>query len=75
MKTFEELKDFYKSLSKEFEGYIQMSDEKPNKIFSSRHFIKLGRITQKNFILEACLFDGDSEIIAIRYFTVLIDAG
>ncbi|TLT02800.1 TIGR04423 family type III CRISPR-associated protein [Aliarcobacter cibarius] len=63
MKTFEELKDFYKSLSKEFEGYIQMSDKKLNKIFSSRQILPTWEeLHKKNFILEACLFDGDRSV-------------
>lgn len=64
MKTKEQLKDFYENLSGLFEGYIQMSDEKLNKIFSSKQTLPIWENLHKNnnFILEACLFDGDRSI-------------
>lgn len=71
MKTQEELKKIYQELSGQFEGYIQMSDnkllnedKKPNKIFSSKQTLPSWEDLHenKNFILEACLFDGDRSI-------------
>lgn len=64
MKTKEQLKDFYENLNIEFEGYIQMSDEKLDKIFSSKQTLPSWEDLHenKNFILEACLFDGDRSI-------------
>ena len=64
MKTIEQLKEFYEGLSGLFEGYIQMSDEKLNKIFSSKQTLPSWEDLHKNnnFILEACLFDGDRSI-------------
>ena len=64
MKTKEQLKDFYENLNSEFEGYIQMSDKKLNKIFSSKQTLPTWEDLHKNknFILEACLFDGDRSI-------------
>jgi CRISPR type III-associated protein (TIGR04423 family) len=63
MKTKEQLKYFYEGLSGLFEGYIQMSDEKLNKIFSSKQTLPSWKsLHNKNFILEACLFDGDRSI-------------
>lgn len=64
MKTKEQLKDFYEGLSNLFEGYIQMSDEKLDKIFSSKQTLPTWENLHenKNFILEACLFDGDRSI-------------
>jgi CRISPR type III-associated protein (TIGR04423 family) len=64
MKTLEQLKEFYESLSSEFEGYIQMSDEKLNKVFTSKQKLPSWDSLHngKNFIFEACLFDGDRSI-------------
>lgn len=64
MKTLEELKEFYKSLIDKFEGYIQMSDEKLDKIYTSKETLPSWEDLHKNnnFILEACLFDGDRSI-------------
>ncbi len=64
MRTKEELKECYEGLSDLFEGYIQMSDEKLNKIFSSKQTLPSWEDLHKNknFILEACLFDGDRSI-------------
>lgn len=63
MKTLEQLKSFYENLNGEFEGYIQMSDEKLNKIFTSKQTLtSWENLHNKNFILEACLFDGDRSI-------------
>lgn len=64
MRTQEKLKGFYESLSSLFEGYIQMSDEKLDKIFSSKQTLPSWENLHenKNFILEACLFDGDRSI-------------
>ncbi|WP_066350192.1 TIGR04423 family type III CRISPR-associated protein [Aliarcobacter skirrowii] len=64
MKTIDELKEFYENLKDKFEGYIQMSDEKLNEIFSSKQVIPTWEDLHKNnnFILEACLFDGDRSI-------------
>ena len=64
MKTFNELKSFYESLNGEFEGYIQMSDEKLDKIFSSKQTLPSWEDLHKNknFIFEACFFDGDRSL-------------
>ncbi len=64
MKTSEQLKEFYKSLTKQFEGYIQMSDAKLNKIFTSKQVLPSWEDlhNSKNFIFEACFFDGDRSI-------------
>jgi CRISPR type III-associated protein (TIGR04423 family) len=64
MKTLEELKKYYEQLSSDFEGYIQMSDEKLNKVFTSKQKLPSwdSLFNGKNFILEACLFDGDRSI-------------
>lgn len=64
MKTKEQLKDFYEGLSGLFEGYIQMSDEKLNKIFTTKQSLPSWDTLHngKNFILEACLFDADRSI-------------
>ena len=63
MKTFDELKDFYKSLSNKYEGYIQMSDEILNKIFSVKQILPSWEDLHKNnFIIEALLFDGERSI-------------
>lgn len=64
MKTKEQLKDFYEGLSGLFEGYIQMSDEKLNKIFTTKQSLPSWDTlhNSKNFILEACLFDADRSI-------------
>ena len=64
MKTIDELKEFYKSLMEQFDGYIQMSDEKLNKIFTSKQTLPSWEDLHngRNFILEACLFDGDRSI-------------
>lgn len=64
MKTLEQLKEFYESLSSEFEGYIQMSDEKLNKVFTSKQKLPSwdSLHNSKNFIFEVCLFDGDRSI-------------
>jgi CRISPR type III-associated protein (TIGR04423 family) len=64
MKTLEQLKEFYESLSSEFEGYIQMSNEKLNKVFTSKQKLPSWDSLHngKNFIFEACLFDGDRSI-------------
>lgn len=61
MKTFNELKSFYENLNGEFEGYIQMSDEKLDKILSSKQTLPSWEDLHKNknFIFEACFFDGD----------------
>jgi CRISPR type III-associated protein (TIGR04423 family) len=68
--TRDELKSFYESLG-EFEGYIQMSDEKldKNKIFTKKQALpKYEKIhNEKNFIFEAMFFDGDRSI-SIRQF-------
>ena len=68
IKTRDELKEFYNSLG-EFEGYIQMSDEKLDKIFTKK--LKLPKYDEihngKNFIFEAMFFDGERSI-AIRQF-------
>lgn len=64
MKTFNELKSFYENLNSEFEGYIQMSDEKLDKIFSSKQTLPSWEDLHKNknFIFEACFFDGDRSL-------------
>jgi CRISPR type III-associated protein (TIGR04423 family) len=64
MKTLEELKEFYKSLIDKFEGYIQMSDEKLDKIYTSKETLPSWEDLHKNnnFILEACLCDADRSI-------------
>ena len=65
MKTNEQLKEFYNSLlSSSFEGYIQMSDEKLNKIFDTKETLPTwdSLHNNNNFILEACFFDGDRSI-------------
>lgn len=64
MKTIDELKEFYKSLAEQFEGYIQMSDAKLNKIFTSKQVLPSWEDlhNSKNFIFEACFFDGDRSI-------------
>jgi len=64
MKTLEQLKEYYNNLSNDFEGYIQMSDEKLNKVFEEKQALpKWDDIhNTKNFILESCLFDGDRSI-------------
>lgn len=64
MKTLEELKKYYEQLTNDFEGYIQMSDEKLNKVFTSKQKLLSwdSLFNGKNFILEACLFDGDRSI-------------
>ncbi|RXJ95767.1 TIGR04423 family type III CRISPR-associated protein [Arcobacter sp. AHV-9/2010] len=64
MKTKKELKEFYEGLKEEFEGYIQMSDEKLNKIFTTKQSLPSWNTLHngKNFILEACLFDADRSI-------------
>ena len=64
MKTKEQLKEFYESLSGLFEGYIQMSDKKLDNIFSSKQLLPAWKDlhNENNFILEACLFDGDRSI-------------
>ena len=64
MKTFNELKSFYENLNGEFEGYIQMSDEKLDKIFSSKQTLPSWEDLHKNknFIFEACFFDGDRSL-------------
>ncbi len=64
MRTSEQLKEFYKSLTEQFEGYIQMSDEKLNKIFTSKQTLLSWEDLHngRNFILEACFFDGDRSI-------------
>ena len=64
MKTLEQLKEFYENLSSEFEGYIQMSDEKLNKVFTSKQKLPSWDSLHngKNFIFEVCLFDGDRSI-------------
>ena len=64
MKTKEQLKDFYEGLSGLFEGYIQMSDEKLNKIFTTKQSLPSWDTLHngKNFILEACLCDADRSI-------------
>lgn len=68
IKTRDELKEFYNSLG-EFEGYIQMSDEKLDKIFTKK--LKLPKYDEihngKNFIFEAMFFDGERSI-SIRQF-------
>jgi CRISPR type III-associated protein (TIGR04423 family) len=69
IKTKEELKKFYENLNSEFEGYIQMSDEKLNKIFITKQKLpKYDEIHHKNnFIFEMALFDGDRSIL-VRQF-------
>ena len=64
MRTKEELKEFYEGLSDLFEGYIQMSDEKLDKIFSSKQTLPSWEDLHKNknFIFEACFFDGDRSL-------------
>ncbi len=64
MKTLEELKEFYKSLIDKFEGYIQMSDKKLDKIYTSKETLPSWEDLHKNknFIFEACFFDGDRSI-------------
>ena len=64
MKTLEQLKEFYENLSSEFEGYIQMSNEKLNKIYVTKQSLPFWEeLHQDNgFIYEACLFDGDRSI-------------
>lgn len=64
MKTQEQLKDFYENLNGEFEGYIQMSNEKLDKILSSKQILPSWEdlYKNKNFIFEACFFDGDRSI-------------
>jgi CRISPR type III-associated protein (TIGR04423 family) len=64
MKTFNELKSFYENLNGEFEGYIQMSDGKLDKIFSSKQTLPSWEDLHKNknFIFEACFFDGDRSL-------------
>lgn len=64
MKTFNELKSFYENLNGEFEGYIQMSDEKLDKIFSLKQTLPSWEDLHKNknFIFEACFFDGDRSL-------------
>lgn len=64
MKTQEQLKDFYENLNGEFEGYIQMSNEKLDKIFSSKQTLPFWEDLHKNknFIFEACFFDRDRSI-------------
>ena len=64
MKTFNELKSFYENLNGEFEGYIQMSDEKLDKILSSKQTLPSWEDLHKNknFIFEACFFDGDRSL-------------
>lgn len=64
MKTSEQLKEFYKSLTEQFEGYIQMSDTKLNKIFTSKQVLPSWEDlhNSKNFIFEACFFDVDRSI-------------
>ena len=64
MKTYEEIKNFYTNLKGDFEGYIQMSDEKLNKVFEEKKSLPAWETLHKkeNFILEACFFDGDRSI-------------
>ena len=64
MKTQDQLKDFYENLNGEFEGYIQMSNEKLDKILSSKQTLPFWEDLHKNknFIFEACFFDGDRSI-------------
>ncbi|OCL82273.1 MULTISPECIES: TIGR04423 family type III CRISPR-associated protein [Arcobacteraceae] len=65
MKTLEELQKFYEELKDEFVGYIQMSDKKLDDIFSTKQTLPSwdSLHSGKNFILEACLFDGDRSIM------------
>lgn len=64
MKTYEEIKNFYTNLKGEFEGYIQMSDEKLNKVYQEKQTLPSWETLhkEKNFILEACFFGGDRSI-------------
>ncbi len=69
MKTFEQLKEFYQTLTNEFEGYIQMSNEKLNKIYLIKQSLPSWEELHqdKGFIYEACFFDGDRSV-TIRQF-------
>ncbi|AXX84696.1 TIGR04423 family type III CRISPR-associated protein [Aliarcobacter skirrowii] len=64
MKTYEEIKNFYINLEGKFEGYFQMSDEKLNKVYQEKQTLPSWEDLHedKNFILEACLFDGNRSI-------------
>lgn len=64
MKTYEEIKNFYINLEGKFEGYFQMSDEKLNKVYQEKQSLPSWEDLHedKNFILEACLFDGNRSI-------------
>lgn len=65
MKTTIELKEFYKNLKGEFEGYIQMSNRKLDYIFSTKQSLPSWEELHKDkeFIFESCFFDGDRSIM------------
>lgn len=59
-----ELEKNYNELQGEFEGYILMSDDKLKYIFTTKTILpKLEELYKNNnFIIEACLFDGNRSI-------------
>ena len=64
MITKDELKQFYSSLQKPVQGFIQMSDTKLSHIYTDFTSLeKWESLHQKNnFIVEASFFDGDRSI-------------
>lgn len=70
MKTQAEVKEFYQSLQGSFQGYIQMSDSEKIHIFEAMQALPKWEDIHdgKNFILEACFFDGKNRSIAIRQY-------
>ena len=62
LKSKDELKDFYNTLNKKYEGYIQMSDNKIEHIFKKASDLPSwdDLHSEINFILELVLFEPDT---------------
>ncbi|CAA6815317.1 MAG: Unknown protein [uncultured Sulfurovum sp.] len=62
LKNREELESFYKGLTENFEGYIQMSDSRINDVFVTAISLPKWETLHKdtNYILEMALFDSVS---------------
>jgi len=72
LKTKEELKNYYLTLSGEYEGYVQMSDSR----FKDEHLLYTSQSLPAwdtlhpndiNYILEMALFDGEQSILVRQH--------
>ncbi|EAJ6150270.1 TIGR04423 family type III CRISPR-associated protein [Campylobacter lari] len=69
LKTIDQTREFYQSIPKNAQAYIQMSDSQEILFFQNDTLLPSWELLHngKNFILEACFFDGEYSM-AIRHY-------